>query len=93
MYAFPTQLWNQLEDQFNLRADYSNRAMFGTRYIGLTGEVGDLLRFAATCRRAADDLDLPGDELLDELAEAVRCDHMGTVKIFYVPSIQHDTDQ
>lgn len=93
MYTFPTELWDELEDQFDLRDDYSGRAMFGARCIGLTGGVRDLLRFAAACRRGADELDLPGDELLDELAEAVRCDHMGTVKIFYVPSIQHDTDQ
>lgn len=58
-----------------------------------SGEVGDLLRFAATCRRAADDLDLPGDELLDELADAVRCDDMGTEQIFYFPGIRHDPNQ
>lgn len=90
MHTFPTELWHQLNHEFDLRADYSGRAMFGQRCIALTGHVGDLLRYVATCQRAADELDPDRQELPDALANAVRVDNMGHEHIFYFPGIALD---
>lgn len=92
MYTFPPEVWDALSDEFDLRTDYSGRGMFGARCIGLTGHEGDLLRFAAACQRTADELDLPGEQLVDALAEVVRSDNMGYDLIFYFPGVELATD-
>jgi hypothetical protein len=92
MYVFPPEVWIQLTDEFDLRTDYGGRAMFGITCIGVIGQVGDLLRFAAACRRTADELGLPGEELIDALARAVRSDNMGHEQIFYFPGVALDPD-
>lgn len=56
---------------------YSERGMFGACCVGLNGGVGDLLRFAVACRRTADERDLPGEELVDALADTLRSGNVG----------------
>lgn len=93
MDTFPTQIWHRLCGRFPLLDNYSGRAMYGTGCIGLTGEVGDLMRFAAACRLAAEDLGLDGDSLLEAMADAVRIDCLGQQQIFYFPGIELRTSR
>jgi hypothetical protein len=92
MYTFPPEVWDTLSDEFDLRADYSGRGMFGACSIGLTGQAGDLLRFAAAGQRTADEFDLPGEQLVDALAATVRSENRGYDLIFYFPGVEVGTD-
>lgn len=85
MYSFPRKLWNELEDEFELMTDYSGRAMYGDTCIGIIGAARDLILFVV---RVSTWFEEDDTELVEELADNVRSDNMGTDMIFYFPGIK-----
>lgn len=97
MYDFPRTLWDELENEFNLRSDYSGRAMYGNTCIGITGDTSDLLKFIARVAtwnfEANEDPNSPeGIELVEDLARSARSDSMGYDTIFYFPGVELENE-
>lgn len=77
--------WQALKDEgFQLDDSYSGRGMYGVGCVGVTGRLGDMLRFVAVLVSYCDD---PGDaaDLCDELGRVAATDSMGTETIYYFP--------
>lgn len=92
------ELTDLVGTEFDLRLDYSGRAMYGRACLGLVGNVGDYGRFVAEIAQelgscaAADDSEWPRADHLREIllrvTSGVRTDAMGHDMIFYFPTIR-----
>jgi hypothetical protein len=96
---------NELTDlvgdvNFDLRLDYSGRAMYGRECLGLVGGVDDYGRFIAEIAQEVGRCDETNDddetivrtdhlrEILLRVTSGVRTDAMGHDTIFYFPTIR-----
>ena len=69
-------------DEEQLRLDYSGRAMYGAKCVGIVGDMGDAMRFVLAVAQVVD------REMAEFLTRDVRSDSMGLSNIYYWPGLQ-----
>ena len=72
-------VWDSNLEEDDFRTDYSGRYMYGKSCIGVVGNAKDLLSFILTAQQHLD------DDVIYDLAGAMRQDNMGLSMIYYFP--------